>query len=173
MSASRLDDPAGDAHDGHVRIELRAFAISAGLVLGSACHGGSPAARTASPPGVASVPPARHPPGATAQTLARLRSKLDTVRNAAPEEGADVDVDDVDIKVLVGLSKEAIRTALGTPHCSNDEPPAPCERFSFWTYRFYELARSPDIITIGGGTDLHLHFDKHGICTSADWMRTQ
>ncbi len=113
-----------------------------------------------------------------ASALREMRAALDEIRAAAAD--AEV-VNDrpVRVEVLVGMTRDAIRAALGAPGgCEEDvsfdaegrgHPVAPCEAHEDWYYSFYHLPET----WVGGGPELLLQFDANGVCTSAGWRHTQ
>jgi hypothetical protein len=121
-------------------------------------------------------------PGAAPDTLPgplrELRAALDDARSASDEDhlstGGEQPLD-----MLVGMTRSAIRAALGSPNtCAEDaytdadgqgHPVAPCVERSDWFYSFYHLPEG----WVGGGPELLLHFDGSDFCTTADWRFTQ
>ena len=154
----------------------------------------SPAADTTSPPppdegsfqGVSRAPELRviQPaplPGAAPATLPgplrELRAALDDARSATSDQvlttGGEQPLD-----VLVGMTRDAVRDALGEPSTCVDDvsfdsggrghPVAPCTSHTDWFYSFYHL---PDG-WVGGGPELLLRFEG-GLCIEALWRFTQ
>jgi hypothetical protein len=143
---------------------------------------------TAAPPApspAADATPSALPPAEPAPPVAEpvsalrdIRASLDEIRAAAP----DAEVTNsrpLHTEVLVGMTRDAIRNALGEPNtCEEDvafdsqgngSPVAPCESHQDWFYSFYHLPEH----SVGGGPELLLQFDANGVCAAARWMHTQ
>jgi len=118
------------------------------------------------------------PVGDPAAALRDMRAALDEIRAAAPDAEA-TNSRPLRTEVLVGMTRDAIRAALGAPStCEEDvsfdqegrgHPVAPCEAHQDWFYSFYHLPET----WVGGGPELLLQFDANDVCSSARWMHTQ
>jgi hypothetical protein len=106
---------------------------------------------------------------ATSARLADLRARLDRVRSARDDETVNTAPNRVPVE-LVGMTRDAIRAALGIPDPvdarGNGRPDyAPRLTQRHWYYSFSRLARH----SRGGGPTLLLSFNARGTCTAVRW----
>jgi hypothetical protein len=113
-----------------------------------------------------------------ASALREIRAALDDVR--AADADANVSAGTLlRVDALVGMTRDAIRAALGEPStCEEDVafdsqgngfPVAPCRTHQDWFYSFYHLPEG----WVGGGPELLLQFAANDVCASARWLHTQ
>ncbi|MBI5490253.1 MAG: hypothetical protein HY905_23155 [Deltaproteobacteria bacterium] len=133
----------------------------------------TPALRTVAPPALPGAAPASLP-----APLRELRAALDDARTATSDQSLTTGGEQP-LDVLVGMTRDGIRDALGEPSTCTDvvwfdaagrgHPVAPCSSHADWFYSFYHLPEG----WVGGGPELLLQFDADGSCTAAAWHYTQ
>ncbi|MBI5501541.1 MAG: hypothetical protein HY907_14945 [Deltaproteobacteria bacterium] len=133
----------------------------------------APAFRTVEPPPLPGAAPASLP-----APLRELRAALDDARSATSDQSLTTGGEQA-LDVLVGMTRDGIRDALGEPSTCTEvvwldgdgrgHPVAPCSSHADWFYSFYHLPEG----WVGGGPELLLQFDAEGVCTAALWQYTQ
>lgn len=98
--------------------------------------------------------------------MKQLRSRLDQVARARAEHGSEpatLDYGHCPL-ALVGVSQDELLAQLGQPSATCSENHASC-----WAYSFYYLPPR----WVGGGPELELYFDTHGLVHKVDCVQTQ
>jgi hypothetical protein len=97
------------------------------------------------------------------ETLANLAQALSEIRNESGSE--PVSAETIDVKLLLGQSREAVTAAIGAPDNCDRQLTQQCQQQRSWGYSFFYLPYG----WRGGGPELWLRFNADGAVQEAQW----